>query len=298
MKRQSYSSFRNSDMDRAKPKKRIFRTLINSKLKRHRSDTGLVEDRTNSVTVVRLIIGLLLIHLIVIGGVILRGKIKSGEAAAIAAPTITAPPTPVAAAQPVQNDVLPQPVEGPVANPTRPATEAPGSHITQPPTTPADPAAPAPAVATAEPELVTPPVVAAEPAPTAPEAPAEPIAQTFEKHLVASGETLFGIAAKYSVSVEAIRQANPQVRNNNIISGTYLKIPVKPDSDAGRQIAAQQAAAAADEAAKTYVVKRGDTLGRIARRNRTTVAKLMQLNNIPKGKEGSIRIGDKIRIAD
>ena len=300
MKRQSYSSFRNSDMDRAKPKKRIFRTLINTKLKRHRSDTGLVEDRTNSVTVVRLIIGLLLIHLIVIGGVILRGKIKSGEAAAIAAPTITAPPAPLAAAQPAQNDVLPQPVEGPVANPTRPATEAPGSHITQPPTTPADPAAPTPAVATAEPELVTPPVVAAEPtpaAPAAPEAPA-PVAQAFDKHLVASGETLFGIAAKYNVSVEAIRQANPQIRNNNIISGTYLKIPVKPDSDAGRQIAAQQAAAAADEAAKTYTVKRGDTLGRIARRNKTTVAKLMQLNNIPKGKEGSIRVGDTLRIAD
>ena len=78
MKNRSYSSYRNSEMARVAPKKRIFRSLINSKLKRHRTDTGLVEDRTNSTTVVRMIVGLLLIHLIVIGGVILVAAIVLG----------------------------------------------------------------------------------------------------------------------------------------------------------------------------------------------------------------------------
>ena len=188
----------------------------------------------------------------------------------------------------MQNDVLPQPVDGPVANPVR--TEE--NHITQAPEQPVQ-ATTAPVIS--EPEIV-PPVVAA---PAESERPAENTTAepALVRHLVASGETLYGIAAKHQTTVEAIRKANPQVRNSNIISGTYLNIPVKADSEAGRQIAAQQAAEAADEAAKSYTIKRGDTLARIARKHKTTVAKLMELNNIPKGKEGAIRVGETLRVA-
>lgn len=299
MKRQS-STFRNSDMARVKPKKHFIRTFINKTFKYH-GNMGLVEDRHNSTTIVRLIVGLLLIHLIVIGGVILRGKIKSGEAGPIAEATLTAPPAPVAPAAPAEpvNDVLPQPVDGPVANPVRTEVAATG-HITQ------APAQAEPAVVATEPEIVTPPVVeevAVEPVETpAPvvetPAPAAPVQQATVKHLVATGDTLYGIAAQHKVTVAAIRKANPNIRNNNIICGTYLNIPVSADSDAGRQIAAQQAAAAATEAAKLYTIKRGDTLARIARKHKTTVAKLMQLNNIAKGNEGKIRVGDTLRIAN
>lgn len=299
MKRQS-STFRNSDMARVKPKKHFIRTFINKTFK-YRGNIGLVEDRHNSTTIVRLIIGLLLIHLIVIGGVILRGKIKSGEAGPIAEATITAPPAPVAPATPAApvNDVLPQPVDGPIANPVRTEVAATG-HITQ------APAQAEPAVVATEPEIVTPPVVdevAVEPAETpapvaATPAPAAPTQQAFEKHYVATGDTLYAIAAKYKVSVAAIRKANPTLRDNIIVCGTFLNIPVSADSDAGRRLAAQQAAAAATEAAKLYTIKRGDTLARIARKHKTTVAKLMQINNIAKGQEGKIRVGDTLRIAN
>ncbi|MDO5469934.1 MAG: LysM peptidoglycan-binding domain-containing protein [Akkermansia sp.] len=296
MKNYSNSPFRDSDMHRAKTKKHVFRSLINRNLKqqkRYDTDTGLVEDRHNSTTIVRVVVGLLLIHLIVIGGVILRGKIKSGEGTAIAAPTITAPPTAAADTRPANNDVLPQPVDGPVANPVR-TPDTP--HITQP----AEPVAnTTPAVN--EPEIVTPVVADTPPAPAADPAPAEPTTPAadtaFTRHLVSSGETLYGIAAKHQTTVEAIRKANPQLRNNNIISGTYLNIPVKPDSAAGREIAARKAEEAASEAAKTYTIKRGDTLAKIARKHKTTVPRLMELNNIPKGKEGSIRVGDTLRIS-
>lgn len=299
MKRQS-STFRNSDMARVKPKKHFIRTFINKTFK-YRGNIGLVEDRHNSTTIVRLIIGLLLIHLIVIGGVILRGKIKSGEAGPIAEATITAPPAPVAPTTPAApvNDVLPQPVDGPIANPVRTEVAATG-HITQ------APAQAEPAVVATEPEIVTPPVVdevAVEPAETpapvaATLAPAAPTQQAFEKHYVATGDTLYAIAAKYKVSVAAIRKANPTLRDNIIVCGTFLNIPVSADSDAGRRLAAQQAAAAATEAAKLYTIKRGDTLARIARKHKTTVAKLMQINNIAKGQEGKIRVGDTLRIAN
>ncbi len=293
MKRHPQSSFRNSDMARAKPKKHVFRALINNKLKRHRSDTGLVEDRTNSVTVVRLIIGLLLIHLIVIGGVILRGKIKSGEAAPIAATTITpppAPPTPVQ--QQENNDVLPQPVDGPMANPVRQPQPTATSHITQAPVNSV------PVTTTTEPEIVT-PVVATEPEPVVAQQPAPaPAAQTIVKHHVTSGDTLYGIAQRYSVSVADIRTANPQLQGNNIISGTYLSIPVAADSAEGRQAAVQQATETANEEAKYHTIQRGETLGRIARRYRIPLNKLLELNNIPANRAGNIRIGDRVRIAE
>lgn len=294
MKRQNQSSYRNSDLARAKTHKHVFRALINNKLKRHRSDTGLVEDRTNSVTVVRLIIGLLLIHLIVIGGVILRGKIKSGEAAPIAASTITPPPAPPAPVQQqVNNDVLPQPVEGPVANPVRQPQPAAPSHITQ------APVESAPVVAATEPEIVA-PVVAAEPAPVAEPAPAAAPtpATTIVKHHVTSGDTLYGISQKYNVSVADIRSANPQLRGNNIISGTYLNIPVAADSAEGRQVAVQQATETANEEAKYHTIRPGENLGVIARRHRISLNKLLQLNNIPASRAGNIRAGVRIRIAE
>ena len=279
-------------MHRSKPQKHVLRSIINKKLKQPKklhTDTGLVEDRHNSTAIVRVVVGLLLVHLIVIGGVILRGKIKSGEGTAIAAPTITAPPTQPVASQPVQNDVLPQPVDGPVANPVR--TNEP-THITQ---TTEPVAAATPAVT--EPEIVTPVVADAAPAAPAPANDAPAADAPITKHLVVSGETLYGIAAKHNTTVDAIRKANPQLRGNNIVSGTQLNIPVKADSAEGRQIAAQNAEAAATEAAKSYTIQRGDTLAKIARKHKTTVPRLMELNGIPKGKEGSIRVGATLIIS-
>ena len=93
--------FRNSELDRAKPKRHTFHSLINDKLKRHRSDTGLVEDRTSSVTIVRIIVGLLLLHLIIIGGVLLRGHMVKEGSTGLAAPVaITPPPAAPPAAAP------------------------------------------------------------------------------------------------------------------------------------------------------------------------------------------------------
>lgn len=287
MKRRTPESFRNSELDRVRPRRHFFRALINNNLKRHRSDTGLVEDRANSVTVIRIIVALLLLHLIVIGGVILRGKMISDDAIGVA-PAITPPPA--APAQP--EEVLPQPVAGPVANPVRSS-----NHITQA-------ALPDMAVddAADEVEIVTPPAIsgagAAPAEPTAPVAPpaADDAPVVTAKHLVASGETLYGIASKYHVTVDAIRRANPKLRGNNIISGTYLNVPVKADSEAGREAAARTAAAA--PAGKTYTVRRGDTLGRIARNHKISTAKLMKLNNLSDKDARRIKPGDKLKVSD
>lgn len=46
-----------------------------------------------------------------------------------------------------------------------------------------------------------------------------------QRHLVRPGETLYGIARQYGVSVEAIQAANPAIEGTNIPSGMMLTIP-------------------------------------------------------------------------
>ena len=46
-----------------------------------------------------------------------------------------------------------------------------------------------------------------------------------ERHRVARGETLGGIARSYGVTVNEILQANPRIERNRIIAGQWLEIP-------------------------------------------------------------------------
>lgn len=60
-----------------------------------------------------------------------------------------------------------------------------------------------------------------------------------------------------------------------------------------RQLASNTSKAKASKGGKYYTVRKGDTLGAIARRNGTTVKKLAQINNI---KGSRIKAGQKIRL--
>jgi len=95
-------------------------------------------------------------------------------------------------------------------------------------------------------------------------------------HVVQKGENLSLIAAKYHVSRTAIIKANNLTNPNLLRVGKRLTIPEKGTS----QI--------------TYVVKKGDSLGLIAQRHRTTTSALIALNNI---KDPSlIKVGQKLKI--
>lgn len=278
--------FRDSELDRAKPKRHAFHAFINSRFKRHRSDTGLVEDRTSSVTIVRIIVGLLMIHLIIIGGVLLRGQMVK-ESSSIAAPTsITPPPTPpalpsteTAPAEP--QDALPLPT---APNVPHIRTSVASNHITQ--VVQDDVAVDE---ADAEPFVVVPPA--------APTTPVEP-----QKHLVAQGDTIYRICNQYGVSEAALKAANPALAQGVLRAGATIIIPsgsqpvVQAAAAPVVQPVAQPAIAHADTpAVKVHTVQRGETLSRISRKTKVSVKELMQINGIKD--PNRIRPGMELRLS-
>ncbi len=300
MKKRSLTSYRNSDLDRAKPRKRLFHSFINNKLKqpkRHHSDTGLVEDRTSSTTIVRIIAGILMVHVVVIGGLLVRGNLVKSNTGLAVTPGVTPPPTAPAATQPAEQAVVPGPVNMNAV--LTPATTVPApqpmpaqTHITQA-TAPPSPAQTAPV----QPVISQPqqaPVVAT---PTA--APAQPANTTLTKHMVASGDTWDNVAMQYSITVNELKAANPQAAANaNLFTGTYLSVPVSADSAAGQAAMAAQQQAAEEARGTVHVVKKGETLGVIARKYRISLKKLYSLNNLTEKDARRIQPGRELKVGE
>ncbi|SEQ43288.1 peptidoglycan endopeptidase LytF/peptidoglycan endopeptidase LytE [Hyunsoonleella jejuensis] len=96
-------------------------------------------------------------------------------------------------------------------------------------------------------------------------------------HVVKSGETLFGLAKKYGVSLNQLKEAN-NLETTLISVGQKLKVNYFDKIV---------------ESASFYIVNKGDTLYSISKKNGTTVKVLMQLNGL---KSNNIYIGQKLRL--
>jgi LysM repeat protein len=162
---------------------------------------------------------------------------------------------------------------------TQVPTSAPGSPTeTVPAGTPAGSPQPAATATIGVPagETVTP----AEPQPTtAPPPPSTPAPSQGVQHVVAWGETLDIIAARYGVSAQAIAAANNLSDPNLIRAGDVLIIPgaVEPPSEEG-----------------VHIVRQGETLKSIASMYGTTVEAIAQANGIVN--ENYIWVGQRLII--
>ncbi|MEQ9619388.1 MAG: LysM peptidoglycan-binding domain-containing protein [Deltaproteobacteria bacterium] len=101
---------------------------------------------------------------------------------------------------------------------------------------------------------------------------------TTSKYTVAAGDTLGKIGSRFGVSVKELKSANG-LTSDKVWVGMKLNIPGIYSTDSGG--AATNTVIAKTPAVKSeYVVKRGDTLGAIAKRHGVSVKELKRENNI------------------
>ncbi len=124
---------------------------------------------------------------------------------------------------------------------------------------------------------------------------------TFKTHTARKGETLPRIARSYGVSVTSLATANSLSPRAKVSRGQEILIPQKPAPSKVAKVShpkktAPKAASddAAAAAARSYRVKSGDTLYRIALRHGVTVAEILAINGL--GGTPSLKAGDKISI--
>lgn len=108
-----------------------------------------------------------------------------------------------------------------------------------------------------------------------------PSTPTTGTYIVKAGDTLYSIAARYKTTVATIAKADNITNTNVLRVGQVLKMPGTPPPPP-------------PATATTYTVKSGDTLYSIASRYKTTVSRLVQVNNI--SNPNVLSVGQKLTI--
>lgn len=108
---------------------------------------------------------------------------------------------------------------------------------------------------------------------------------TVTEHIVASGETLGGIAALHGIRLRDLQAANPGVDPRRMRIGSRLVVPLAGGA---------RSAGTAPPGGGEHVVRSGENLWLIARRYDTTVARLRSLNGLREG--AVLQPGDRLRI--
>jgi LysM repeat protein len=133
------------------------------------------------------------------------------------------------------------------------------------------------------PPATPPPVV------TPPVAPAPAPSET--EYVVIKGDSLWKIAKKNGVTLKALEEANPGVDAAKLKVGQKLTIPAA--SNASEATTGMTGSTGAGGGEEIYIVKSGDTLARIARRNGTTVKAIESENGLSTTR---IKVGQKLKI--
>lgn len=277
----------------------------------YRSEIGLPQDTIKSNTVVRIIVGLLLVHILIIAGVLVRDDLAHNYSTTAAeSPTIDAPPPPALASRDnASADSAASAVNPPAATathgntrpislslePTTPAPVAPATGTTESNTgtriTSISTPTTAPSVGSTDEDVAEDPAESSTARQNEVTAPAS--SDTPGRYLVKSGDTLSSIAREHGLRLDTLRRANPSLKGNTLIAGSYLVIP-----DKNGRVTATQPGSDNSSSEKTYTIKSGDTLGVVARKHGVSLQKLLDANNIAKKDANRIKIGQKIIIPE
>ena len=123
---------------------------------------------------------------------------------------------------------------------------------------------------------------------------------SWQRHIIASGESLNSIAKKYHSDIDWIKEIN-KLRSNVIIAGQTLMIPVASANlqqyrySQNQRLDTKQNRAPANNLQRTdYIVKSGDSFWSIARAHKVEVQSLARWNN--KAPRDTLHIGEKLVI--
>ena len=112
-------------------------------------------------------------------------------------------------------------------------------------------------------------------------------------HTVRRGETLGGIAQRYRTSVRTLQRLNGLRSAHFIRIGQELRVSLRGKGRRPTTRPVQMVRDASQDG--THIVRRGESLGKIAQRYNTTVAALQRLNGIKNA--ALIPVGKKLRIS-
>ncbi len=298
-------TFKNSDMDRASLKRRLFRGLVAQKPSRLRAYTHAMDDRPRSINITRAVAAIIIVHLIALGGILLHQHFdKAGSHAA----SDQAPPQPplaqqIASKKEAEKSVTSlesQPVqsteERSAVSSTRPLS-AEELSLTAEKTIPAESimddvrttSTPAATVvgelqAVADEEIQAYVVDNGATASTS-------LSTNENYHHTLTGDSWESVAAQYGTTVAELKKINPRSATlSSPPTGEYLYLPTARAS-AATTTATNQAASTA-----IYTVADGDNLTRIAKKHGMSLDEILKLNNISKENAHRIKIGQKLRV--
>lgn len=219
-------------------------------------------------------------------------------AAAIAAVAGCKDPNYVRRPSSVQNEVRPVPTE---VAPVTPVVVSPDVTPVQGPEEPIMIVEQPEAVEVIEVVEIPQPVEVVPPPPVEVLPPPPPPAPVMTPYVVQRNDTLFLISKRYNIKLDAIRRANPNIKGDNIRAGQKIMLPGTVDVGEQRPVGpiVEPIQPPRPEykpytgPTKDYVVKGGDTLGKIAYSNGINIRQLKELNGLT---GDIIRVGQKLKI--
>lgn len=110
------------------------------------------------------------------------------------------------------------------------------------------------------------------------------------KYKVRKGESLYSIAKKNHTSIQTLRKINGFKKGTVLQVGKVLKVPAGKNT----KRVVKKATTTPTKTVR-YTVKKGDTLSKIAKKHRMSVANLRSLNGLRKG--AVIQVGKKLHVS-
>lgn len=115
-------------------------------------------------------------------------------------------------------------------------------------------------------------------------------------HLVKKGETLYGIAKKYQITISELKTANNLSDKDVLKAGQKLVIPSADIENAATLSSTNSSASTSNSSSKTetYIVQKGDTLYGIAKKYDIKVSEIYSLNGM--SQKDVLKVGQKLKV--